>query len=122
TLARTTTGGEPMKTRIALMTFALAAACGSDDDTGSNPAPFDPDNPYEPAVTAGELSPDITHPFFPWPPGATWTYEMPTDEGLEHTEMSVESETRDVNGATARVVRDTVYLDGEMIEDTRDWY
>ena len=32
------------------------------------------------------------------------------------------AETRRVWGVDARVVRDTVYLDGELIEDTRDWY
>ena len=35
----------------------------------------------------------------------------------------VTDQTRKIaNGVTARVVRDTVLVDGEIIEDTFDWY
>ena len=37
--------------------------------------------------------------------------------------MTATSETREIaNGVVARVVRDTVTLDGEIVEDTLDWY
>ena len=37
--------------------------------------------------------------------------------------VTVTSETTELaNGVTARVVRDTVTSDGELIEDTFDWY
>lgn len=109
--------------RSAFLTLALSAlACGSDDDPPENPAPFDPDVPYEPAISADELGPEITNPLFPMPVGATWTYEATTEDGLEQIVVTVEAETRDVNGVQARVVRDTVTVDGEVVEDTWDWY
>ena len=32
------------------------------------------------------------------------------------------TETREIEGITATVVRDTVYVDGELVEDTYDWF
>lgn len=125
------------------LTALAAAACGSDDGGSGSPdasaqapdaaaqvsdaagralpAPFDPSRPYQPDIPA-ELSADITNPLFPWPVAGTWSYASEGPDGSETTEISVEQDTFDVNGVAARVVRDTVYLDGELIEDTRDWY
>ena len=64
----------------------------------------------------------VDNPFFPLPVGAHWSYEGETDEGPETDEVEVLDETRDVNGVTATVVYDVVYLDGEIIEETWDWY
>jgi hypothetical protein len=108
-----------------LVFFAALAACGSDSsDPGDDgpPAPFDPDQPYAPRIAAAELSADVTNPLFPAPVGATWVFEAETDEGIERIEIEVEAETMDVWGTSARVVRDTEFLDGEMIEDTWDWF
>jgi hypothetical protein len=116
-----------MSTRITLGILACAtAACGGEGgiphSNGQGPAPFDPGDTYDPDVDAADLSPEIGNSLLPWPVGATWSYQAETDEGLEVIEIAVEAETRAVWGATARVVRDTVYLDDEMIEDTWDWY
>ncbi len=107
-------------------------ACSSDSETGARPpdlsrnqqqfAVFNPAQAYTPNVTASELSAAITNALSPAPVGATWTYEAETDEGLERIEVTVEAATRQVWGAAARVIRDTAYLDGEMIEDTWDWF
>ena len=91
-------------------------------DASTVPAPFDPSQPYAPVIDPADLSPDITHPLFPIPVGATWTYAAVTPDGDERTEISVEAEPVDVNGVAAREVRDTVYLDDELLEDTRDWF
>ena len=99
-----------------------AFACGGDDDEASNPAPFDPGSPYAPVVDPSSLSPEVTNPLFPLPPGATWTYEATTPDGVEEIVVTVMEETRQVWGAEARVVRDTVNVDGELAEDTWDWY
>jgi copper chaperone CopZ len=42
---------------------------------------------------------------------------------LESGDVTVSSETKRIaNGITARIVRDTVTQDGELVEDTFDWY
>lgn len=101
--------------------FALLA-CGDSARESDSPAPLDGSRPYKPRVTSDELSPEITNPYFPAPVGATWVFEATTGEGVERIEVEVEAATRDVWGASARVVRDTEFLDGEMIEDTWDWF
>ena len=74
-----------------------------------------------------ELSPDdfvarIDHPYWPMSPGSRWVLVDETGEGLERVEVTVTSETRSIQGIEATVVRDVVTQDGELIEDTFDWY
>lgn len=64
----------------------------------------------------------IDNPLLPWTPGAVYTYEAETEDGLETTLIEVLAETRVVNGIEAVIVRDRVSLDDLLIEDTRDWY
>ena len=104
-------------------------SCGSGGGKKKFPLPenFDPDAPYTVSITGADLSKTIDNPFFPAPEGATWVYRSETDEGTERIDVAVLSAadpkgTRNVNGADARVIRDTVKLNGEVIEDTWDWY
>lgn len=71
-----------------------------------------------------DFTADVTNPRFPLAPGTRWTYRETTEEGEElRVVVTATSETRRIaNGVSARVVRDTVTLDGEIIEDTLDWY
>lgn len=62
------------------------------------------------------------NPLFPLIPGTTTNYRSETDEGTETIAVAVTSETREILGVTCLVIRDTVRLDGEIIEDTEDWY
>lgn len=64
----------------------------------------------------------VVNPYFPLEPGTTYIYEGNTDEGFEHTEDFVTHETRAVMGVTCIVVRDRVSVDGELVEETFDWY
>ena len=96
---------------------------------GSTPAPVSP--PANPLPTGSQpvtLDPadftaDINHLYWPMKPGTRWTYRE--DEGGEVKEVVVvvtEQTKKIANGVTARIVRDTVRMDGEIIEDTFDWY
>ena len=66
---------------------------------------------------------EVTHPYWPMPVGATWTYSEVDSEGVEQqVVVDVLEETKVILGITATVVHDQVTEDGEMIEDTFDWY
>ncbi len=108
-------------------TMALAIAPGiltmgcSNSDSGS--AVMDAANDYNPTVTASDFVAEIDHPYFPAsPPGTKWNYEAETKDGLEQVIVEVLPEKREVWGVMATVIRDTVYLDGELVEDTWDWF
>lgn len=77
---------------------------------------------YTVDLQPADFVPRVDNPFLPFLPGTKYVYESRTQDGLEHTEVEVLSETREVMGITATVVHDTVYLDGQLIEDTYDWY
>ena len=113
-----------------VMALALAGTGACDAPTDADPtgpaAPaFDratlelPANPVfvSPADAAAH-----PNPWFPLVPGASWTYEAETEDGLETTVDAVTGETRDVDGVEATVLRDEVYLEGELVELTFDWY
>jgi hypothetical protein len=66
---------------------------------------------------------NIDNPYMTLTPGTTFTYESEIPgEGTEEDIVVVTNETKEILGVTATVVRDTVTLDGELIEDTFDWF
>lgn len=116
---------------VAVLLPAVLAGCGSDGggaDSGANGAATAPasyprsDEPFE--LDGASLSPDVTNQWFLLEPGTRWTFREIDEEGqVLEVVVTATTETRMIaNGAEARVVRDTVTLDGEIIEDTLDWY
>ncbi len=124
---------------------ALLAGCGEDGDGASGPGPADPDGGVSADTTSasadaadgrlpqgdeavgpdpGELTVDVTNPWFPLAPGTRWVYREQTEDGaVVQVVVTVTSATKQVaSGGEARVVRDTVRLDGEIVEDTLDWF
>jgi hypothetical protein len=65
---------------------------------------------------------EITNPWLGYTVGKTFHYESETDEGLETITVEVLAETKTILGIEATIVHDWVELDGELIEDTYDWY
>jgi hypothetical protein len=80
------------------------------------------DEPVE--LDPADFTAEVTNAWFPLEPGTRWTYRETTEDGeVVDVVVTATSVTREIaNGVTARVVRDTVTLDGEIIEDTFDWY
>jgi hypothetical protein len=113
-----------MKKRLVFLVILLGLiACG-----GGGQATVVPTNtPQTEAAYTVDISPDdfVTHidnPYFPRIPGARYVYEGVTEEGLERVEIEILSETREVMGIQATIMHDVVYLDGELIEETFDWF
>ena len=76
---------------------------------------------YIPAINPADFTADITNPYFSLPVGKKLVYEAQTDEGRERIEILVPGWIRNVAGVQTLVFWDRVYLDGELIEDTRDY-
>jgi len=74
------------------------------------------------AIDPANFVDKVDNPYFPLVPGMTYIYEGETEEGVEHFEDYVTHETRDVLGVTCIIVRDRVSVDGELVEETFDWY
>ena len=96
---------------------SLVAACGGSDAAtlpqGSEVVELDP----------ADFSSEIDNPYWPMTPGDTWVYRETDAEGNEQrVEVTVTNETKEIMGIQARVVHDVVTEDGQVIEDTYDWY
>jgi hypothetical protein len=79
------------------------------------------DDPVE--LDPADFTTDIDNPYWPMRPGTRWTYAEIEDGKKLEVVVTVTSDTKKLaNGVTARVVRDTVTEDGDLIEDTFDWY
>ncbi len=77
---------------------------------------------YHPVIDPDDFVPVVDNPYFPLLPGTTFIFEKETEEGTEVTEVTVTHETKEILGVTCTEVRDTVSLDGDLIEDTLDWF
>ena len=109
-----------------VLTAGLCGACSKDDDGVSpgnatlarrpnacvhvDPAAIDP----------ADFVSDITNPYLPFTPGTEYVYR--SDDGSEETRTFVTHDTRVIEGVTTTVVHDRVFTDGELTEDTFDWY
>ena len=80
-------------------------------------APYDPDLEDISFVSVDEIAAN-PNPYFPLIVGNTWVYQS-EDETIT---VTVLDETREIDGVEAIVVRDVVEEDGELIEDTHDWF
>jgi hypothetical protein len=69
------------------------------------------------------FSDTIDNPFLPMIPGTTFVYRGVDDEGKAmRSRVQVTDQTRQILGVTTTVVRDRVFVDDELAEDTRDFF
>jgi hypothetical protein len=112
---------------VSLFLVALLAGCGADGEKPEQPSPGGqalPQGSERVELDPADFSADIDNRYWPMKPGTRWTYREIDEEGTQlEVVVTATSETKRIaNGVTARVVRDTVTEDGEVVEDTFDWY
>jgi hypothetical protein len=64
----------------------------------------------------------VDNPYLPLVAGTRWVYRGYGEEAGERDVVTVLHRTKVIEGVTATVVHDVVKEDGEVAEDTRDWY
>jgi hypothetical protein len=115
---------KPMATALVMLSAALAVeACGGDD--GSTKGGGDlPQGSELVDLDQADFTTQIDNPYRPMVPGSRRVYEhTETDGTVQRVEVSVTPRTKRIaNGIEARVVRDRVSEDGELIEQEDDWY
>lgn len=100
-----------MRVRLLAVAVVLVGGCGS--DSASLPQSDEPAN-----LEAGDFVERIDNPYWPMAPGSMWVYR----EDGQRVEVTVTDRTREILGIAATVVHDVVTEDGELVEDTYDWY
>jgi hypothetical protein len=78
--------------------------------------------PYAPDLDPSAFSTHVDNTYFPLILKRTYVYEKQTDEGLERLEIRALNDVVDIDGFLCRAVAAREYLEGELKEDTIDWF
>jgi len=122
------TKGNALVLVIVLMAMALTYAAFSFGSSDNEIQPVQTE--ITPIVQKAEstqlLSTDfvsyVDNKYFTLTPGKKYIYQSVTDDGTEMIEVFVTSDTKKIMGVNAIVVWDREWLNGELVEDTKDWF
>lgn len=93
----------------------LITACSGRAESGTELYTF--------SLAAKDFVTVVDNPYYPLVPGTKWVYEAKMEDGTtERNEIEVTKETREIMGVAATIVHDVVYVDGQVTEETFDWY
>ena len=77
--------------------------------------------PYDPTIDPVDFSHLISNRYYTLAPGMIAGYEKKTQKGITRIRIEVTGETKTVMGVTTLVIRDQQWLNGRLVEDTREW-
>jgi membrane-associated phospholipid phosphatase len=106
-----------MRVAVLVPLLLLAAACGSGDDS-ADPPPLPRANESV-ELDAANFVAWIDNPYWPMKPGTKW---VSRGTGGEQVEVVVTERRKMIVGIDATVVHDVESEDGEVVEDTYDWF
>jgi hypothetical protein len=106
--------------------LALSACGDGDEGSGSSGDGGSelPQGSEEVELDPADFTTEIDNPWWPMAVGSRWVYSETDSEGTDaKVVVTVTDRTVQIaNGVEARVVRDVVSEDGELVEVTDDWY
>jgi hypothetical protein len=113
-----------------LAAFALLGSAGCDSpsptaaggDAGTDSSFLTDQKTANPPFDAADFVAGIDNPYLPLTPGTVFHYRSETPDGLETNDVAVTRDSKQILGVNVTVVHDQVFLEGELAEDTFDWY
>ncbi len=118
----------------ALVTFGLSLGCGDDSDTNAGAGATGGgaaggggaggsggctvDDSYDPEIDPANFGAVVDNPLFPLVVGTKFHYT----EGDANVDIEVLDMPKTIAGVTVTTVHDVYSLQGEVLEDTLDWY
>ena len=109
-------------TMFVLLVGACAPMAASPSSAPTQVSTEPASNGYAVNINPADFVAVVDNPYFPRISGDKFIYEGQTADGFERIELVILEETKVVMGVTTTIMRDTVYLDGEIREDTYDWF
>jgi len=77
---------------------------------------------YNPQIVPEDFVPKIDNPLLPMVPGTSFVFLGDSDGEAERIQVDVTHDTKMVMGVQTIVVRDRVWVDDELVEETFDWF
>jgi hypothetical protein len=77
---------------------------------------------HQGAVDPANFVSQVDNPYFPLKPGTTWIYDGTRDGHAQRAVVTVTGTTRTILGVQCLVVQDDVTEEGQIVEQTEDWY
>jgi hypothetical protein len=108
-----------LRVTLALLVLGGLVACGGSEP---EPGPTLPQGGEPVELDPAEFTTEIDNPYWPMAPGRRWVYREAGENGDLRVVVTVTEREKVVDGIDALVVHDVVSEDGEVIEDTFDWY
>jgi len=112
-------------TMAAFAALALgAAACGGETKASKPATTSLPQDGQAFAIDPSDFTTEIDNPFWPMKPGSRWVFRETDAEGaVSRVVVTVLDKTKTIaNGVEARIVHDQATEEGQVLEDTYDWY
>jgi hypothetical protein len=112
-----------------LTAFALLGSAGCDlssptaasGETGAPPILTD-QKTVNPPFDASNFVVGIDNPYLPLMQGTVYHYRSETPDGVETNDVAVTRDSKTILGVHITVVHDQVFLEGDLTEDTFDWF
>jgi hypothetical protein len=79
-------------------------------------------DPYQPKIDPSDFSRAVNNPYYPLVPGTTMIFSEKDGDETRQLTVTVTHDTKMVMGVKCVVVHDVVVADGEVEEDTYDWF
>jgi len=103
-----------------LRSIALAG-CGGGSKSSSGSSSL-PQGTTPSKLDPSKFTTEIDNPYWPIRPGSHWVYSEVEDGEAQRVDVTATNRTKVLGGVTARVVHDQVTRNGQVLEDTYDWY
>jgi hypothetical protein len=75
-----------------------------------------------PTIDPASFVTTVDNPYFPLAPDTTFLHQGETEHGAERNQVVVARETKQILGVTCVVVKDRVWLNDDLVEETINWY
>jgi hypothetical protein len=123
----------PTRALVITLLAAATATCSQQPSTTQESSakpttqaaqPFEPPKGGEPVtLDPAQFTTRIDNRWWPMTPGSRWVYRETDGQGAtQRVAVTVTDQTTTIIGIQARVVHDVVTEDGQLVEDTYDWY
>ncbi len=104
-------------------TSATVSGAGDPGSRCAQPGPYGLPHGSRPVhLRPEDFTTHIDHPYWPMRPGTTWRYVERAGREVTTVRVTVTRRTIRVGSVRARVVHDVARSEGQVVEDTRDFY